>query len=123
MDALRRNEADEKPKPGLLERLRNTRRWLWASWTDEAVLVYRRAASGRFKARIRMVELFLLVREVYREFWKAEVTSRAASLAYTTLLSLIPLIIAFSQTLGGWFGGAVPEFRARLDQFLNIVLP
>lgn len=123
METLPRNEGGEKPKPGFLERIRSARRWFWASWTDEAVLVYRRAASGKVKARIRMVELFLLVREVYREFWKAELTSRAASLAYTTLLSLIPLIIAFSQTLGGWFGGAVPEFRARLDQFLNIVLP
>lgn len=96
---------------------------MWQFWTDEAVLVYRRSAQGKTRARIVMVEFFLFVRELYREFWKAEVTSRAASLAYTTLLSLIPLLIAFSQRLGSWFADALPSFRSRLDQFLNIVLP
>lgn len=107
----------------LADRLRSARKWLWESWTDEAILVHRRAAEGKVKARIRMVELFLFVRELWREFWKAEISNRAASLAYTTLLSLIPLLVAFSTRLGEWFRTALPEFRSRLDQFLNLVIP
>ncbi|HVR41842.1 MAG TPA: YhjD/YihY/BrkB family envelope integrity protein [Thermoanaerobaculia bacterium] len=125
MDAPEQNGGGggEEGKGGILERIRQARRWFWQSWTDEAILVYRRSAQGGIRARVRMVELFLFARELYREFWRTEVTSRAASLAYTTLLSLIPLIAAFSERLGGWFANAVPEFRARLDQFLNLVIP
>ncbi|HUP65656.1 MAG TPA: YhjD/YihY/BrkB family envelope integrity protein [Thermoanaerobaculia bacterium] len=111
------------PEPGWGPRLRNARTWFWRSWTDEASAVYHRATHGQAQARARMIEIFLFIRELYREFWRAEVTSRAASLAYTTLLSLIPLIVAFSATLGRWFQTALPEFRARLDQFLNLILP
>ncbi len=124
MDGPERND-DPPPqeRPSALERLRRARRWFWQSWTDEAVLVYRRAARGKDKAQIRMVELFLFVRELYRDFWRTEVTARAASLAYTTLLSLIPLLIALSQQLAGWFEASLPSLQSRLDQFLNIVLP
>ncbi len=113
----------EAPRPRGLARLRATRRWFWQIWTDEAVAVYHRTAAGKRKARIRVVRVFLFLRELYREFWRGEITSRAASLAYTTLLSLIPLLVVFSQRLGTWFSDAAPQFRARLDQFLNLVIP
>lgn len=124
MDAPEQNGSTEpEPRASRLERFYLLRRSVWQFWTDEAVLVYRRSAQGKTRARIWMVEFFLFLRELYHEFWKAEVTSRAASLAYTTLLSLIPLLVAFSQRLGNWFADALPTFRSRLDQFLNIVLP
>jgi membrane protein len=117
-----KKEEEPAHRP-LSERVQSARKWFWDSWTDEAILVHRRAAQGKVKAQIRMVELFLFIRELWREFWKAEITNRAASLAYTTLLSLIPLLVAFSTRLGEWFQTALPEFRSRLDQFLNLVLP
>ncbi|HEY0591354.1 MAG TPA: YhjD/YihY/BrkB family envelope integrity protein [Thermoanaerobaculia bacterium] len=125
MERPQRKEQGEAAPPRLrgLARLRATRRWFWQIWTDETVAVYRRTAAGQRKARIRLVRVFLFVRELYREFWRGEITARAASLAYTTLLSLIPLLVVFSQRLGTWFSDALPQFRARLDQFLNLVIP
>src|SRR5258708_2394016 len=69
-----------------------TKVWSWL--TDPAVLVYRREAHGRHRWRVMIVESFLFVREVSREFYEVEGGSRAAALAYTTLLSLIPLLVA-----------------------------
>jgi membrane protein len=124
MDRPERNEAGgEKPRFRALERVRSARRFFWQIWTDEAVQVYRRATAGQKKAQIRLIHVFLFLRELYREFWKAEITSRAASLAYTTLLSLIPLLVVFAQRLGSLASSALPQFRARLDQFLNLVIP
>ena len=57
---------------------------VWSWLTDPAVLVYRRAAYGHKRARVVTVEFFLFVREVAREFWEIQGTSRAASLAYAT---------------------------------------
>ncbi|HSN69155.1 MAG TPA: YhjD/YihY/BrkB family envelope integrity protein, partial [Thermoanaerobaculia bacterium] len=117
------NAGGGAPRLRGLARLRATLAWVSHIWSDEAVQVYRRTAAGKRKGRIRVVHVFLFLRELYHEFWKAEITSRAASLAYTTLLSLIPLLVVFSQRLGAWFAGALPQFRARLDQFLNLVIP
>ena len=95
--------------------------WSWIA--DPAVLVYRREAHGRKRARVMMVEFFLFVREIVREFYAIEGTSRAASLAYTTLLSLIPLLVAFSVTLQQYFKNLFPDLRGQVDTVLNTVIP
>ena len=104
------------------ERFRAARRWLWSTLTDEAVLVYRRSAHGKDRIRVIQVELFLFIREVIAEFfYRVEGTARAASLAYTTLLSLIPLMVAFSQLLGGYFKDLLPNLE--IETLLNSVVP
>jgi membrane protein len=99
-----------------------TRTIIWSWLTDPAVLLYRREASGRKRARVTTVEFFLFVREVTREFYDIEGTSRAASLAYTTLLSLIPLLVAFTQVLQLYFRNLFPNSQA-IDTILNNVIP
>jgi membrane protein len=106
-----------------LRRFRETRQTVWGWLTDPAVLVYRREATGRHKARVITVEFFLFVREVAREFYDIQGTSRAASLAYTTLLSLIPLLVAFTQVLRRYFGTLFPDFQSQIDSVLNVVIP
>ncbi|HET7712279.1 MAG TPA: YhjD/YihY/BrkB family envelope integrity protein [Thermoanaerobaculia bacterium] len=92
---------------------------VWSWLTDPAVLVYRRAAHGQKRARVLIVEFFLFLREMTREFYNIEGTARAASLAYTTLLSLIPLLVAFT-----WFFQRVfPDYRSQVDSILNVVIP
>src|SRR5205809_4642449 len=99
------------------------RQVVWGWLTDPAVLVYRREAHGRERARVTTVEFFLFVREVAREFYDIEGTSRAASLAYTTLLSLIPLLVAFTQALQRYFASLFPNFQSQVDNILNAVIP
>ena len=96
---------------------------LWSWLTDPAVLVYRRHGFGHKRARAAIVEFFLFIREVVREFYRSEVTARAASLAYTTLLSLIPLLVAFTYSIQRWFARIFPGFRAQVDTILNTVIP
>src|ERR1043166_4585706 len=96
-------ERDTERKPTLGDRVKRGRSILWSWLTDPAVLLYRREAHGRDRLRVGTVEFFLFVREVAREFYLIEGTSRAASLAYTTLLSLIPLLVAFTSSLQRWF--------------------
>ena len=105
------------------ERYTSARSVIWSWLTDSAVLLYRREAHGRRRARILLVEFFLFVREVAREFYLIEGTSRAASLAYTTLLSLIPLLVAFTQALQRYFASVFPNFRTEIDNVLNAVIP
>jgi len=100
-----------------------TRQIVWSWLTDPAVLLYRREAHGRKRARVTTVEFFLFVREVTREFYDIEGTSRAASLAYTTLLSLIPLLVAFTQALQRYFRNLFPNSQAQIDNILNNVIP
>ena len=99
------------------------RKIVWSWLTDPAVLLYRREAHGRKRARVTTVEFFLFIREVTREFYDIEGTSRAASLAYTTLLSLIPLLVAFTQVLQRYFRNLFPNFQAQIDNILNNVIP
>lgn len=106
-----------------LGRALSTRDVIWSWLTDPAVLVYRRHGFGHKRARAFIVEFFLFVREVIREFWSIEGTSRAASLAYTTLLSLIPLLVAFTTIIQSYFGRLLPDFYAQLDSVLNAVIP
>jgi membrane protein len=87
------------------------------------VLLYRREAHGRHRARVTTVEFFLFVREVAREFYEIGGTSQAASLAYTTLLSLIPLLVAFTQVLQQYFKNIFPTFQSQIDSVLNVVIP
>ncbi|HEX8171664.1 MAG TPA: YhjD/YihY/BrkB family envelope integrity protein [Thermoanaerobaculia bacterium] len=96
---------------------------VWSWLTDPAVLVYRRHGFGQKKMRALIVEFFLFVREVVREFWHIEGTSRAASLAYTTLLSLIPLLVAFTHILKEYFQNLFPGFQTQIDTILNAVIP
>jgi membrane protein len=99
------------------------RQIVWSWLTDPAVLLYRREAHGRKRARVTTVEFFLFVREVAREFWDIEGTSRAAALAYSTLLSLIPLLVAFTQALQRYFRNAFPNSESQIDNILNNVIP
>lgn len=116
----------EKP-PGrgrtAIQKLVSARTIVWSWLTDPAVLVYRRAAYGHRRARVLTVEFFLFVREVAREFYEIQGTSRAASLAYTTLLSLIPLLVAFTTVLQQYFSKLFPGYQAQIDNMLNVVLP
>lgn len=96
---------------------------LWSWLTDPAVLVYRRHGFGQQRARAMIVEFFLFLREVIREFWNIEGTARAASLAYTTLLSLIPLMVAFTQILQSTFQSVFPGATQQIDSILNAVIP
>jgi membrane protein len=120
--------TDVPPREGdrrdtLRQRFIELRNVVWSWLTDPAVLLYRREAHGRRRARVITVEFFLFVREVTREFYEIEGTSRAASLAYTTLLSLIPLLVAFTQVLQRWFSNVFPNFRSQIDSILNVVIP
>src|SRR6266446_10820530 len=96
-------------------RFHRSRAVVWSWLTDPAVLLYRREAHGRARARVLTVEFFLFVREVTREFYDIEGTSRAASLAYTTLLSLIPLLVAFTQVLQQYFRNIFPDSALQID--------
>src|SRR5881275_174809 len=112
----------ERP-PSLRDRFNRTRAVAWSWLTDPAVLLYRREAHGRARARVTTVEFFLFVREVAREFYDIQGTSRAASLAYTTLLSLIPLLVAFTQVLQHYFSNIFPNLQSQIDTILNNVIP
>src|SRR5436853_2579841 len=107
----------------LVDRWRHAYQIVWAWLTDPAVLVYRREATGKDRWRVRTVEFFLFVREVVREFYDIHGTSRAASLAYTTLLTLIPLLVAFTQALQRYFKNLFPNFQTQIDNVLNVVIP
>jgi membrane protein len=106
-----------------LTRIFSAKNIVWSWLTDPAVLVYRRHGFGQKRARATIVEFFLFVREVVREFWNIEGTSRAASLAYTTLLSLIPLLVAFTHILKRYFANLFPGFQVQIDTILNAVVP
>src|SRR6266568_5454100 len=110
-------------KRSLREQFVETRNYIWSWLTDPAVLLYRREAHGRHKARVMTVEFFLFVREVTREFYDIQGTARAASLAYTTLLSLIPLLVAFTQVLQHYFSSIFPNLQSQIDTILNNVIP
>jgi membrane protein len=119
------DDADPREKPPgwrgkWLKRFHLTRGWL----TDPALLVYRRHGFGQKRARAIVVESFLFIREVVREFYSSgEVSSRASSLAYTTLLSLIPLLVAFTYTLSKYFQQAFPQLQSQVDSILNSIIP
>src|SRR6059058_1100536 len=116
-----------EPRPKRWERWRDgvvaAKNYVWSWLTDPAVLLYRREAHGRHRARVITVEFFLFVREVAREFYEIQGTSQAASLAYTTLLSLIPLLVAFTQVLQQYFRNLFPSFKSQIDSVLNVVIP
>ena len=121
-------ESDPRDRPptppSWAQRLLAARKLVWSWLTDPAILVYRRATDGRKRARVLVVEFFLFVREVTREFWLIEATSRAASLAYTTLLSLIPLLVAFSVSLNSvLLKGLFPGFAAQTESLLSAIVP
>jgi membrane protein len=107
----------------ILGRAATAKDLVWSWLTDPAVLVYRKHGFGQKRARAAVVEFFLFLREVVREFWAVEATARAASLAYTTLLSLIPLLVAFSFYIKNYFDNLFPGFKAQVDSVLNAVLP
>lgn len=117
------NKQDPRPSRSLWDRYVAARRWLWSSWTDEAVMIYRRSAQGKDRARVVWVEFLLFVREILREFYMVQGSARAASLAYTTLLSLVPLFVAMSQVLRSYFSRIFPDIRSQVDTFLNIIVP
>lgn len=109
--------------PTFAQRFLKARNVVWSWLTDPAVLVYRRATFGHKRARVLIVEFFLVIREITREFYEIEGTSRAASLAYTTLLSLVPLLVALTQVVQQYFRKLFPGWEAQIDNILNIILP
>ncbi|HET7435525.1 MAG TPA: YhjD/YihY/BrkB family envelope integrity protein [Thermoanaerobaculia bacterium] len=120
--------ADPRERPpswrvSWLQRLKTGRDVVWSWLTDPAVLVYRRHGFGQKRVRAIVVEFFLFIREIVVDFYRIEGTSRAASLAYTTLLSLIPLLVAFTYILKEYFAKLFPGFNAQIDNILNTVLP
>src|SRR5437667_11800538 len=117
------DEVGEIPRRRMKDRLMATRVVVWSWLTDPAVLLYRREAHGRKRARVLTVEFFLFAREITREFYDIEGTSRAASLAYTTLLSLVPLLVAFTNVLQQYFKSIFPNFQSQIDSILNVVIP
>jgi membrane protein len=104
-------------------RLASARVLIWSWLTDPAVLVYRRHGFGQKRARATVVEFFLFLREVVREFWHIEGSARAASLAYTTLLSLIPLLVTFTYQLKQYYARVFPGAAQQIDSILNSVFP
>lgn len=114
---------ESQPRASFKSSLIHARNTVWSWLTDPAVLLYRREAHGRKRARVLTVEFFLFVREVVREFYDIEGTWRASSLAYTTLLSLIPLLVAFTQVLQHYFSNLFPNPQAQIDAILNNVMP
>lgn len=116
-----RREGERRAR--LKSALTLVRTTVWSWLTDPAVLLYRREAHGRKRARVATVEFFLFIREVTREFYDIEGTSRAASLAYTTLLSLIPLLVAFTQVLQTYFRNVFPNSQSQIDNILNNIIP
>lgn len=116
-------QESKKDRPGLSERFANFRHWFWEQWTTEAAHVYRKSIHGRHGVRALFAESLLFIREVIREFWGLQGTARAAALAYTTLLSLIPLLVAFSYAIESWFAEILPDVRAQSDTLLNVLLP
>src|SRR5207253_7135836 len=122
---LVRSAMPDEPQPprGWRCRYQAARTTAWAWLADPAVLLSRREAHGRHRARVLTVEFFLFVREVSREFYFIEGTSRAASLAYTTLLSLVPLLVAFTIVLQQYFRSLFPNFQSQIDSILNVVIP
>ncbi|PYQ60170.1 MAG: hypothetical protein DMF58_09085 [Acidobacteria bacterium] len=117
------DEVGEIPRRRMKDRLMATRVVVWSWLTDPAVLLYRREAHGRKRARVLTVEFFLFAREITREFYDIEGTSRAASLAYTTLLSHVPLLDAFTNVLQQYFKSIFPNFQSQIDSILNVVIP
>ena len=117
------DQIDEAQPRRLKERVAAARIVVWSWITDPAVLLYRREAHGRRRVRVTLVEFFLIVREIAREFYDIEGTSRAASLAYTTLLSLVPLLVAFTNVLQQYFKTLFPNFQSQIDSILNVVIP
>lgn len=65
----------------------------------------------------------LFVREVSRGILRTGVTGRAAALAYTTLLSLIPLMVALWSVGRVFFAREFPDLGAHLSTALNTVVP
>jgi membrane protein len=123
--------ADTEPRdrpPGWKERwvtrYQSSRKVIGSWLFDPALLVYRRHGFGRKRVRATIVEVYLFIREVIREFYSSgEVSSRAASLAYTTLLSLIPLLVAFTYSLSKYFQQAFPSLQSSVDSILNSIIP
>ena len=119
-------DVQERPLPWhqrWLRRITAARDLVWSWLTDPAALIYKRHGFGQKRLRAGIVQFFLFLRELVREFWDIEATARAASLAYTTLLSLIPLLVVFSRILQEYFADAFPGFRFQIDTLLGAVLP
>lgn len=66
---------------------------------------------------------FLFVREVARGFLRTGASGRAAALAYTSLLSLIPLTVALWSVGRVFFAREFPDLRTHLDTLLNVIVP
>jgi membrane protein len=96
-------------------------RWIRKIWTGEPDEI--RSTVGTSQPRARAVEVFLFVREVLRGLMSISASGRASGLAFTTLLSLIPLIAALSQVLKAYFAQIFPDLKIHVDTLLNLLLP
>jgi membrane protein len=115
------NETSQTERSGETIWLRRTARWIRKIWSGEAAEL--RSSAGTSQPRIRAVEIFLFTREVIAGLMRVAATGRASALAFTTLLSLVPLIAALSQVLRAYFSQIFPELNLHLDTLLNLLLP
>lgn len=113
------NERQEEDRGGWIGAFR----WLRRNWSDDATKIWQRHVGDRARSQVAAIEGLLFIREVLREIWRSSVMARAGSLAYATLLSLIPLLVAFSQILSNYFSRIFPNFRIQLDAMLSMMLP
>lgn len=114
------NEQETGKKQG---RFRAATRWLRHNWTEDAAEIWGRGDSERSRLHVAWIESLLFVREVLRELGRSGLMASAASLSYATLLSMIPLLVAFSIILRSYFGRTFPDFRIQLDVILTMLLP
>ena len=73
------------------------------------------SSLDKFKALL--IRFIRLIYTIIREFNERELTLRAMSLVYTTLLSLVPLL-AFSFSILKAFGVVDPQLEPILNKFL-----
>jgi len=92
-------------------------------WTAEAGEVFRQGSEGRGWLGARWVEFLLFVRELIRQFLAVEGMGRATSLAFTTLMSLVPLAVFLSTTLRNYFANVLPGTRDHTIDLIGQVLP
>ncbi len=111
-------QPETKDEPGSLRRMTLLLKSIWSG--DVEAL---RRTTGKHGIRARVVESLLFVREVLRGLSGIAATGRAATLAFTTLLSLVPLIAALSLVLKAYFSQIFPDLKGHLDTLLNLLLP
>lgn len=82
-----------------------------------------RCPEPRAAPRGGLAMALLFVREVAKGFFRTGATGRAAALAYTSLLSLIPLTVALWSVGRVFFARQFPDLGAHFSTVVNLVVP